>query len=217
MEGTNTQTKDPAATAHTRRRYNLLAPLYNLMEAPVEYFRYRAWRKRLWAGVPGPEVLELGVGTGKNIPYYPSDVRVTAVDLSPRMLKRARRMARRRPDVPVTLLEMDIQRLDFPDEVFDDTVATFVFCSVPDPVLGLREALRVTRRGGRLFLLEHMLSSRPRLAWLMKRLDPLVHWLIGVHIARRTVENVAAAGWVVDRVTSLTKNDVYRMIEAHKP
>ncbi len=211
------ETKDPVANAHTRSRYNLTASLYDLMEVPVERFLYRVWRKRLWAKVQGSEVLELGVGTGKNILYYPSRVHVTAVDFSPAMLKRARRMALRYLDKYATVLEMDIQQLDFPDDTFEDTVATFVFCSVPDPVQGLREALRVTRRGGRLLLLEHVLSSRPRLARLMERLDPPVHWLTGVHIARRTVENVAAAGWAVDRVTSLTKNDIYRMIEAHKP
>ncbi len=211
------ETKDPVANAHTQSRYNLTAPLYNLMEAPVERFLYRAWRKRLWAKVQGSEVLELGVGTGKNIPHYPSGVHVTAVDFSPAMLKRARRMSWWHLDKHVRLLEMDIQQLDFPDDTFDDTVATFVLCSVPDPVLGLCKALRVTRPGGRMLLLEHVLSSRPRLARLMERLDPPVHWLTGVHIARRTVENVAAAGWAVDRVTSLTKNDIYRMIEAHKP
>lgn len=211
------QTEDPAATTHTRSRYNLTAPLYNLMEAPVERFLYRAWRKQLWAKVLGSVVLELGVGTGKNIRYYPSRVNVTAVDFSPAMLKRARRTALRHLDKYATVLEMDIQQLDLPEDTFEDTVATFVFCSVPDPVLGLREALRVTRRGGRLHLLEHMLAGGPRLARFMEWLDPPVHWLTGVHIARRTVENVVAAGWAVDRVTSLTKYDIYRMIEAHKP
>lgn len=187
------------------------------MEWPVERGLYRAWRKDLWADVEGPEVLEIGVGTGKNIPYYPEGVHVTAIDLSPDMLKRARQVARRHPEKNVTLGEMDVQALDLPDDTFDDVVATFVFCSVPNPVLGLEEALRVARPGGRLHLLEHMRARAPRPARVMDALDGPVHWLTGAHIARETVKNVHAAGWALDEVTPLSWADVFRRIEAHKP
>lgn len=207
---------DAGATAHTRSRYDLLAPLYDLMEAPVERLRYRAWRRTLWDDVHGPDVLELGVGTGKNIPYYPSGVHVTAVDLSAHMLRRARHVLQNHLGTRATLLEMDIQALDFPNGAFDDVVATFVFCSVPDPVLGLREALRVTRPGGRLHLLEHMRSDTPYLARLMDVADPAIHWLTGVHVARETVQNVQTAGWLIDEVVPLSRGEVFRSIEAHK-
>jgi len=165
-------------------------------------------------------VLEIGVGTGKNIPYYPEDLRVTAIDLSPGMLKRACQVANRHPEKKVTLREMDAQALDFDANRFDDVVATFVFCSVPDPVQGLCEALRVTRsrkHSGRLHLLEHVRASPPWLARLMDVFDGPMHWLTGVHIARRTVQNVQAAGWTVDDVSLLTWGDIYRRITAHKP
>jgi ubiquinone/menaquinone biosynthesis C-methylase UbiE len=187
------------------------------MEWPLEQWLYQPWREALWAGVEGPEVLEIGVGTGKNIPYYPDGVHVTAIDLSPGMLKRARRVAHRHSKKRVTLLEMDAQALDLPDDTFDDIVATFVFCSVPDPVQGLCEALRVTRPGGHLHLLEHMRARPHRLARIMDALDGPVHWLTGVHIARETVQNVRYAGWVLDDVTALSRADVFRRIEAHKP
>lgn len=212
-----TEGKDHDATTFTRRRYNQLASLYDLMEAPVEHLRYRHWRRTLWRQVEGPEVLELGVGTGKNIPYYPPGVQVTAVDLSDRMLNRARRVLHNQGDARGTLLEMDIQELDFPDETFDEAVATFVFCSVPDPVRGLREALRVTKPGGRLHLLEHMRADVSFLARLMEVFDRPIHWLTGVHIARRTVENVEEAGWIIDRVVPLSMASIFRKIEAHKP
>jgi len=218
---TRTQTSvDATATEHTRSRYDIAAPVYDWMEWPVERGLYRSWRKTLWAEVDGPEVLEIGVGTGKNIPYYPEDVRVTAIDLSPGMLRRARQVADRHPEKQVMLREMDAQALDFADETFDDVVATFVFCSVPDPVRGLREALRVTqsrKRSGRLHLLEHVRASPPWLARLMDLLDGPMHWLTGVHIARRTVQNVQAASWTVDDVSLLTWGDIYRRITAHKP
>lgn len=203
------------AAGHTRRRYNLTAPIYDLLEAPVERIRYAAWRRTLWREVRGSEVMEVGVGTGKNIPYYPPGTHVTAVDLSSRMLQRARRVAQRHPNKRVTLLEMNAQRLELPDDTFDTAVATFVFCSVPDPVQGLRETLRVTRPGGRLLLLEHV-RLEGTAGRIMDFLDPLVHWATGVHIARRTVENVYKAGWTVDGVTSLTDNGMFKMIAAHR-
>lgn len=216
-ETTRRSPPDDAVTEHTRRRYNTAAPVYDWMEWPIERWLYRPWREALWAALEGPEVLEIGVGTGKNIPYYPEGVHVTAIDLSPGMLKRARRVARRHSEKRVTLLEMDAQALDLPDATFDNVVATFVFCSVPGPAQGLREAFRVTKPGGRLHLLEHMRATAPRLARLMDLLDTPVHWLTGVHIARETVENVREAGWALDEVTPLSRADVFRRIEAHKP
>lgn len=208
---------DAAAAKHTRNRYDTAAPVYDLLEWPLEKWLFESWREELWASVDGPEVLEIGVGTGKNIPYYPEGVRVTAIDLSPRMLERARRVARRHPGRNVTLLEMDAQELDLPDDTFDDVVATCVFCSVPDPVQGFREAFRVAKPGGRLLLLEHMRATPSRLASLMDKLDRPIHWLSGVHIARRTVRNVRKAGWVIDEATPLSRADVFRRIIAHKP
>lgn len=218
-ESPNVPVESPseAATEHTRSRYNLSAPVYDLLEWPAERLFIRAWRKKLWASVKGPEVLEVGIGTGKNIPYYPDDVRVTAIDLAPRMVRQARDRARQHPEKEVTIHEMDVQALDFPDEQFDDVVATTVFCSVPDPVLGLQEALRVARPGGRLHLLEHMRASTPVLGRLMDRLDAPIHWLAGMHIARETVANVRRAGWKVQEVEPLTSGDIFRRIVARKP
>lgn len=211
------QLPDEDEISHTRSRYNLSAPVYDLVEWPVERLFIRGWREQLWASVEGPEVLEIGVGTGKNIPHYPDDIRVTAVDLAPRMVTRARRRARRHPEKDVTIHEMDAQTLAFSDEQFDEVVATMVFCSVPDPVLGLQEAKRVTKPGGSLHLLEHMRASSPILGRLMDVLDSPIHWAAGMHVARETVENVRRAGWDVQTVRSLSFADIFRRIEAKKP
>ena len=207
----------PADTAHTRRAYDRHARFYDVLEWPVEQLLYCRWRKALWRGVEGPEVLEVGVGTGKNVPYYPADVCVTGVDLSEGMLARARRALLRHPDKAAVLHLMDAQHLTFPDDAFDEAVATFVFCSVPDPVAGLREALRVTKPGGRLSLLEHQRADAEPLGRVMDRLDGSIHRRTGVHIARRTVENVRAAGWHLDRVEHLTPFALFRRIDASKP
>ena len=207
---------DLRATQHTRSRYNLMAPLDDLMEGTIESRRYREWRRMLWREATGPRLLELGVGTGKNIPFYPSGARVTAIDLSENMLAFARKVGALHPEKQLELRAMDAQQLVFPDQRFDEVVATFVFCSVPDPVLGLQEAWRVTRPGGRLLLLEHMLAEPPALARIMRCLDPVIHWLTGVHIARRTVHNVETAGWVIDSISPLSRAAMFRLIAAHK-
>ena len=160
-------------------------------------------------------MLGVGVGTGKNIPYYPPDLQVVGIGISRRMLERARRRAERLGR-PVTLFHMDGQALDFPDETFDSGVATFVFCSVPDPVLGLRDMRRVVRPGGRIVLLEHVRSKSPLLGRLMDLVDPLVAWLMGPHINRRTVDNVRRAGLTVERVEDLGAGGIFKLIVARK-
>jgi ubiquinone/menaquinone biosynthesis C-methylase UbiE len=200
------------STELTRRRYDRLAFVYDLMEGPLERGRFAQWRARLRERVKGPSALEVGVGTGKNIPYYPSDVQVTAIDLSPRMLKRARRRAEEL-GVNVDLREMDVQDLDFEDNSFHTVFATFVFCSVPDPVRGLKELRRVCKPSGRLVLLEHMRPGNPLLGWVFDVLNPLVVRVMGANINRRTVENIRAAGWKIV-VEEHLSSDIVRWIEA---
>jgi ubiquinone/menaquinone biosynthesis C-methylase UbiE len=202
--------------SHTRSRYDLIAPLYNLMEWPVEKLLLRNWRRDLWKEIKGPGILEIGVGTGKNIPYYPEEIELTGIDLSGNMLRRAKKLLAKQQKNGVTLKEMDAQQMDFPDDSFDEVVATFVFCSVPDPVLGLKEALRVTKPGGKLHLLEHMRANQKLLGSFMERLDAPIHYLIGVHIARQTVVNVEKAGWQLENVQDLTRAGIVKKIEARK-
>ena len=159
-----------------------------------------ASRRRLLSLVRGPRVLEVGVGTGQNLPLYSSGLRVDGIDLSGRMIERARR---RTAAAAVTLYEMDAQDLAFPDAVFDTVVSTCVFCSVPDPVRGLREVRRVLRPDGQAVFLEHMRPEGPYLGPLFDRLDPIISRR-GPHINRRTLDNINAAGLHVENVEDLT-------------
>jgi phosphatidylethanolamine/phosphatidyl-N-methylethanolamine N-methyltransferase len=204
---------DDKATIQTKSRYNRIAPVYDLMEAIVERFAFRRWREKLWSQVDGRKILEVGVGTGKNIPHYPRGVQITAVDLSDKMLERARRRVQKL-NAEVDLCLMDAQKLAFPDAAFDAAVATFVFCSVPDPVLGLRELDRVVKPGGQILLLEHVRVNKPVIGKLMDLLDPFVVRLMGLHINRRTVENVRKAGLEIERVEELAPGGLVKLIVA---
>ena len=196
----------------TRRRYNRVAFLYDLMEAPVEGLRFASWRRRLAGRIAGPTALEVGVGTGKNLAYYPQDVRITAIDFSPRMLARARKRANKL-NLQVNLREMDVQHLDFADHSFDTVFATFVFCSVPDPVMGLRELRRVSKPEGRLLLLEHMRPDHPVLGWLFDVLNPIVVRMMGANINRKTIDNIRLAGWQIKAEENLS-SDIVKIVEA---
>jgi ubiquinone/menaquinone biosynthesis C-methylase UbiE len=181
----------PAAEA--RAKYDRAARFYDIEVLPMELLMMRRFRRRVMAMVRGPHVLEVGVGTGVNLPDYPADVELDAIDLSPRMLERARR---RRAPARLRLQEMDAERLAFPGERFDTVVSTCVFCSVPDPIQGFREIRRVLRPGGRALFLEHVRPAGRWLGALFDRLDPIVSRL-GPHIDRRTVENMRLAGLTI--------------------
>jgi phosphatidylethanolamine/phosphatidyl-N-methylethanolamine N-methyltransferase len=211
---TTIATADRAAEA-VRKRYDRVAPFYDLEQALGERLLFGRLRHELWARVPeGARVLEVGVGTGINMPHYPPDAHVSAVDVSERMLRRARKRAERL-GVAVELSLMDAQHLTFDDVSFDSVVATFVFCSVPDPLAGLREARRVLRPGGQLLLLEHVRSDNPVAGKLMDWLNPLVVRLSGANINRRTVGSVRLAGFEGPLVSSHLLNLV-KVIEARK-
>jgi len=195
-----------------RKRYDRAAPFYDLIESPMEWLLFSTWRTRLGKRIVGNQVLEAGVGTGKNLPYQPPGMRVTAVDLSIRMLERSRGRASAL-GLETELAEMDVQNLAFKDHVFDTVFSTFLFCSVPDPIMGLRELRRVCKPTGKLLLLEHVRPGNHLLRSLFNLLNPIVVRITGANINRRTVENIRRAGWRI-RVKEKLLSDIVLWIEA---
>lgn len=151
------------------------------------------WRRWLTAGARG-RTLELGCGTGRDLPLFPSGVKVIGLDPSREVLLRARRRA---PGVP--LVQGDAQALPFRRGAFDTIVSALVFCSVPDPGRGLAEVRRVLAPGGALRMLEHVRSPLPWRARLEDRIQPLWTRLTGgCHPNRETERTVVAAGFTIE-------------------
>lgn len=197
-----------------RQRYDRLAPWFDGLEGFLEGLLFRRLRKKLWAQAAGPHILEVGVGTGKNFPFYPDDARITAIDFSPKMLAMAQRKQQRK-QIAVDLALMDVQSLDYADNSFDTVIGSFLFCSVPKPRKGLKELYRVCKPGGQVLLLEHVLSSNKALATVMNLLNPLVVNTLGANINRQTLKNVQSCPFqkiFVDPASS----DMIKLIRAIK-
>ncbi len=146
----------------------------------------------LFDKVQGPRVLEVGIGTGKNLKHHRKDLWAVGIDLSEGMLSKAEALAE---DKGIDLIQMDAQSLGFCDNTFDTVLATFVFCSVPDPVKGLKEIRRVLKKRGQALFIEHVLPKNPILRWIFNLFDPLTSSLSGVHINRKTADNIRQAGF----------------------
>ena len=180
-----------------KKRYNRIAGLYDIMETPME-FGFSKWRRSMLNQAKG-RTLEVGIGTGKNIPYYPEDVDLTGIDFSEKMISVARKRYGDRGYVG--LMVMDAQHMEFPDDSFDTVVTSCVFCSVPDPVQGLKEIRRVSRPGGQILMLEHVRSHKPLIGPVMDLLNFVPLNIYGANINRETEDNLLRAGFSREEIS----------------
>lgn len=159
-------------------------------------FRFAAAKRKLFALMQG-RCLMLATGTGNDFRYFPAGLSVTAIDISPAMLKRAQERARAY-EGRLDLVRADAHQLAFADRSFDTVVTVCTFCSVPDPVRGLCELHRVLKPEGQLLLFEHVRSRLAPLAIMQDLMTPLTRRL-GPDMNRDTVANAERAGFRVVR------------------
>lgn len=185
-------------TARVRDQYDRTAGGYDRKISFFERVLFRDGREWVCSRAEG-EILEIAVGTGRNLPLYPAGSRITGIELSPAMLEIARRRARDL-GVRADLREGDAQALDFADESFDCVVCTLALCTIPDHRRAIDEMRRVLRPGGRLLLLEHVRSPRRRVRAGQRVLDPVFVRLEHDHLLRDPLDHLGAAGFRVEEI-----------------
>jgi ubiquinone/menaquinone biosynthesis C-methylase UbiE len=201
-------------TDRQRRVWDRSAPSYDRQIAFFERIQYGGGREWLGDRARG-RVLEVAIGTGRNLPWYPTDATVTGIDLSPAMLAIARDRAAeigREADLRLG----DAEHLPYADASFDTVVCALSMCSIPDPAAAIGEMKRVLVPGGRLLLLDHIGSTWPPIylaQWLIERVTIRV---AGEHFTRRPLPLVRAAGFEIVETERLKAGTVERVF-ARRP
>jgi ubiquinone/menaquinone biosynthesis C-methylase UbiE len=186
--------------------------LYDLGLWLAERGGFGRWRRWLPGGAVG-RTLDLGTGTGRNLPWLPAGVAAVAVDPSPHNLAAARRRAS-----GVALVRARAEALPFRDGAFDTVLSGMVFCSVDDPAAGFAEVRRVLAPGGTFRLLEHVRSERPLEARLQDLSQPAWTWLAGgCRPNRETERAVAAAGFVFEAASRQARGTWRRLVARAAP
>jgi len=196
-----------------QRRYAFTAWFYDILDFPWE-LQYRKWRPELLRDVRG-EVLESGVGTGRNLKYYPADVNLTALDLSPAMLKKAAKRCCN-AQCRIRLLQDDASCMNvISSGIYDWLVSFFLCCVLPTELQSqaVSEIARVLKPGGRFRLLEMKHSADPRLKRRQDRFAPFVRMVYGAGFDRQTLRHVQDNPLLRVTGTSYLKHDVYLLID----
>ncbi len=196
----------------TQAKWDKAAPNFDVMAGKGAEDRWRPFKRELFSKMEG-NILFLALGTGLDIPTFPPGKHITALDISPKMLEvAAPRIAAYDGEIEARV--MDVHDLDYADDSFDQVFTSCTFCSVPNPVEGLKQLRRVLKPGGDLYMFEHT-GSRYYPFKLMMDFMTLITSRIGPDMNRTTVANVEAAGFKLREVNNLFL-DVVKTIHAVK-
>lgn len=197
----------------TQRKWDGAVRGYDLMNGFGPERRWEPWKQRLFSEMRG-DVLFLAIGTGQDIQFFPPGQRITAIDISERMLNEARPRATGY-NGDLTLRHLDVHDLDYPDATFDQVFTSCTFCSVPNPVGGLHALTRVLKPGGTIGMFEHTGSRFFPFSLMLDLMTPLTRRL-GPELNRDTSENVRRAGFA-DVTVEPVYLDVVKIIRARRP
>lgn len=198
----------------TSIKYSRISRFYDFYEYPIERFLFKKLRTEV-ISFAKKKTLEVGVGTGKNLPYYKLEIDLTAIDFSYGMLGIAQHKYGKTKLKKLTFMEMDVQNLSFKDNTFDTIISTFVFCTVPDPISGLKELRRVLKPSGKAIFLEHMKSNSKFINIHLFLMNIFSQRILGTSMLRKTQGNIESAGFTIESVNNKAF-DVVRIIIVRK-
>ena len=201
-------------TARIRRQYDEMAPKYDRIMAPFERWFLDGGRDWVGSRTRG-DVLEIAVGTGRNLPHYPAGTALAGLDLSPEMIEIARERARGL-DLTVDLAVGDAQELPFEDASFDTVVSTLSLCTIPDPHQAIGEVRRVLRPDGRFVALEHVRSPNRIVRLVQRVLDPLAVRCACDHLLREPLDVLEPGGFEIEQLER-SKLGIIERVVARKP
>lgn len=199
----------------TKEKYNAIARFYDIYEKIPEKLLFSKWRTRYLSKLKG-KILEVGIGTGKSLDYYNDKARVIGIDFSEEMLKKAKQKLKKLGKKNIILKQGDVENLKFKSNSFNYVVTFFVFCSVSDPVKGLKEIKRVLKPRGKAIFIEHVLSKNKFIAFFQHLFNPLSRALSGVNINRNTKLNILKAGLRIEKEKNLALGDIFKLFVAKK-
>jgi demethylmenaquinone methyltransferase/2-methoxy-6-polyprenyl-1,4-benzoquinol methylase len=212
--------KGALATEDEKRRalqlkYDITAWFYDILDYPWER-QYRHWRPQLVEDVGG-DVLEAGVGTGRNLKYYNSGVNLTAIDLCKAMVKRAEKRGKSAVCMLECLQQDATKMTSIPSNHFDWIISTFLCCVLPYDlqVLAIRQFERVLKLGGKIRLLEMVYSKIPKFRRRQNFFAPFVEKVYGARFDRNTLENLQKSSRLRITNTYFLKRDIYQVIEGY--
>lgn len=187
----------------SKYNYDTIAGIYDLLLFPLEKFGLEKLRRRFVPMIKS-YTLDLAVGTGNNIKYYPDDSRVVLVDASMEMLKIAEKKAKElAKKAKLRFVHSRLENLPLPDDFFDTILSIDVFCSVQDQQKALSEIKRVLKPGGKIIFVEHMLTGKMiKDSWL-HLLNIITYPTVGSSMTRKTLHSIEKSGLTVLKVENL--------------
>lgn len=198
----------------TRAKWDRAAATFDLMAGEGAEKRWQPAKEKLFSHMGDGNILFMALGTGLDIPSFPPGKNITAIDISPQMLKYAEPRIESY-EGSITPITMDVHEMDFPNHHFDQVFTSCTFCSVPNPVAGLKAIKNVLKPGGELLMFEHTGSRYFPFNLMMNIMTPLSR-KFGPEMNRPTSDNVKAAGFEIQKIDNIYL-DVVKTIYAKTP